>query len=301
MAEILILSARNPAADLLVDAEVTVAIAKQEFGTLEAALPLQEYLEAPSAIGTLSHPLTEIRAELPTRILEDEQTHSAPVWIVGAQPENEWRWSPHRDWHRELQSIFSPYRKLLIFVAQGRKSESNQLILCQPHEVTALHRISPSLLAKPVATLAKLAFSASGTRRKTRTLAAVLCGFICLGIWHGVPSLHQHFLTESSRQIRLYLLQKRLERPTHDWTAWQTQMTKFGTGSRANTQSALVSWHSSGEINSLIEIQRPRKRLPKGCKPGTITNHIRCTMTGRTGATEPEQTTSRSSGVIHEK
>lgn len=280
MAEILILSARNALADCIDDADVMVTVNQTELNSIETAIPLQEFMDSPSAIGSLSHPLTEIQVELPTQILEVAQEQSVAVWIVGVQPENGWLLSPTRDWHRELQNLFKPYGKQLSFVAEGRKADRGILVLCQPHEIKALQSISPQRLAKPLAATANLAFATSPMRRKARELGAVLCGLTCLGIWHGIPELRQHFTEESSKQIRHHLYQKRLERPIHDWAAWQTQVAKFVTGKQANVASVLVSWQPNGSIDSLIEVQRSRKRLPKGCKPGELENQISCTTQG---------------------
>lgn len=47
---------------------------------------------------------------------------------------------------------------------------------------------------------------------------------------------------------------------------WATQINKFGQGNRANLQALHIHWNSNGEVYSFAQLDRDRKRAPKGCK-----------------------------------
>lgn len=47
---------------------------------------------------------------------------------------------------------------------------------------------------------------------------------------------------------------------------WITQVKKFGQNNRSNLRELHIYWSSSGNIHTLAQLDRDRKRVPKGCK-----------------------------------
>lgn len=50
-----------------------------------------------------------------------------------------------------------------------------------------------------------------------------------------------------------------------DWPAWLVQIQKLGKDERANARELAWNWRQTGEVVTLVDLDRPRKRLPKGC------------------------------------
>ncbi|HEX4855818.1 MAG TPA: hypothetical protein VFV28_03355 [Limnobacter sp.] len=63
------------------------------------------------------------------------------------------------------------------------------------------------------------------------------------------------------------------------FSEWIEQLRKFGQENRANLLSINLFWTDKGQIHTQVELDRERKRVPKGCKL-TGTNQAACT-TGR--------------------
>ncbi|WP_370263830.1 hypothetical protein [Limnobacter sp.] len=55
--------------------------------------------------------------------------------------------------------------------------------------------------------------------------------------------------------------------PPIDWAAWRVQVQKFGKNERANVADLAWTWNNAGEVYSIANLNKPRKRLPKGCEP----------------------------------
>jgi hypothetical protein len=49
-------------------------------------------------------------------------------------------------------------------------------------------------------------------------------------------------------------------------THWLEQISKFGTNQRANLTALNVYWNADGEIQTIVNLNRERKRVPKGCE-----------------------------------
>lgn len=47
---------------------------------------------------------------------------------------------------------------------------------------------------------------------------------------------------------------------------WATQIKKFGQNNRSNLRELNIYWSSSGNIHTFAQLDRDRKRVPKGCK-----------------------------------
>lgn len=54
--------------------------------------------------------------------------------------------------------------------------------------------------------------------------------------------------------------------PPPQFNEWAVQMQKFGQDNRANLSSLKIGWTAQGQIHSEVELNRERKRVPKGCK-----------------------------------
>ena len=46
---------------------------------------------------------------------------------------------------------------------------------------------------------------------------------------------------------------------------WSTQISKFGKSDRANLTAMNIYWQHNGQINTTVQLNRERKRVPKGC------------------------------------
>ncbi len=46
---------------------------------------------------------------------------------------------------------------------------------------------------------------------------------------------------------------------------WSAQISKFGKNERANLTSINMHWQDNGQINTTVQLNRERKRVPKGC------------------------------------
>lgn len=46
---------------------------------------------------------------------------------------------------------------------------------------------------------------------------------------------------------------------------WSTQISKFGKGNRANLNALNIHWHGNGQVNTTVQLNGERKRVPKGC------------------------------------
>ncbi|WP_334118310.1 hypothetical protein [Limnobacter sp.] len=46
---------------------------------------------------------------------------------------------------------------------------------------------------------------------------------------------------------------------------WSTQINKFGKGDRANLKALSIQWHGDGHVSTTAQLNRERKRAPKGC------------------------------------
>lgn len=46
---------------------------------------------------------------------------------------------------------------------------------------------------------------------------------------------------------------------------WSTQVSKFGKGNRANLNALDIHWQGNGQVNTTAQLNRERKRVPKGC------------------------------------
>jgi len=56
---------------------------------------------------------------------------------------------------------------------------------------------------------------------------------------------------------------------------WSNQISKFGKGNRANLNALNIHWHGNGHINTTVQLNRERKRVPKGCSLESST-HATC-------------------------
>ena len=60
---------------------------------------------------------------------------------------------------------------------------------------------------------------------------------------------------------------------------WSTQISKFGKNDRANLTAMNIYWQDNGQINTTVQLNRERKRVPKGCALESPT-HATCNTAG---------------------
>ncbi|HEX4844033.1 MAG TPA: hypothetical protein VFV57_10200 [Limnobacter sp.] len=62
-----------------------------------------------------------------------------------------------------------------------------------------------------------------------------------------------------------------------DWQAWIVQLQKLGKDDRANIRSLTWAWTEHGAVHTQVTLERPRKKLPKGCVMSNDNVHAVCT------------------------
>lgn len=189
------------------------------------------------------------------------------VWIQPGQTGVEI--FPCEPWHFELNAVVKEHGKELRFVSKQARTEVPQakpLILGNALEANLLNKHLKSENAKtPMGLVTHLALGLIRTERLMYLSSLSACALICLGVWHFLPVWLNQYISEIQK-AKLTQSEIVLNRPgLADWNAVHEKLQKFGTNSRANLTRVSLSWSEAGEIQPWVEIDRPRKRLPKNC------------------------------------
>ena len=146
------------------------------------------------------------------------------------------------------------------------------LFLASPQEVEHLKgwiRSQKNGTSKRLATvqLCCALWAKPGQQQQKLRLVALVCTALAIAAmqWAHTLQIKNHDMQWKKS------IQEGLERHVEPTSAvsfeeWIAQLRKFGQGNRANLSTLSIHWSNSGKIYTVAQLDRDRKRVPKGCK-----------------------------------
>lgn len=189
--------------------------------------------------------------------------------------------------HLEVLEELKPYGNILTVIACEDNTQwehSPRLVLVNKHESNLIeqwaeHQHTPALnrLQWFLLTL-RLYIQAPAAHQRTRiSWAFFLALTLALYQWSLNSSFEQTESTVRTNIQRIALQPTTQKEAEPDWATWQQQLKRFGDGERANIQQLQFMWTQSTSVYTAVELNKPRKRLPKGCQAlSDESTHIHC-------------------------
>lgn len=105
-----------------------------------------------------------------------------------------------------------------------------------------------------------------GQQQQKLRLVALVCTALAVAAmqWATAQQMRNHDILWK-KSIQEGLERQITSTDTVSFESWFTQIKKFGQGNRANLSSLSIHWSNSGKIYSVAQLDRDRKRAPKGC------------------------------------
>lgn len=178
--------------------------------------------------------------------------------------------------HIDVLNELKAYGNILTVIAcedHAQWENSPRLVLVDKHESNVIeqwaeqqHTPALSRVQWFFLTL-RLYIQAPAAHQRTRLSWACFIA-LTLGLYQW--SLNSSF-EQTENTVRTTMLQPAAQtvQPTQaepDWATWQQQLKRFGDGERANVQHLKFMWTQGPNIYTAVELNKPRKRLPKGCQ-----------------------------------
>lgn len=191
--------------------------------------------------------------------------HLRQVWLSSTS--HSIQVAPYLPWHSDLVKQLSEHGKSIRFVAAQNSIEapaSSAFVQCKTWEALYLIQSQSETDTPPSLTI-KLSRKLIQHDRRFHTALLGLCLTTCFAVWHLLPIWLNYEVDHAKSGWMNRQQQKSLPSTSPDWRGAHEKLHKFGTDNRANLSSITLRWNRTGEIRTLIELNRPRKRLPKGC------------------------------------
>ena len=105
-----------------------------------------------------------------------------------------------------------------------------------------------------------------GQQQQRIRFVAVVCTALAIAIteWGHTRQVKQNEI-HWQKSIQEAIKQKTSDASAVSFEQWSTQIKKFGQNNRANLSELNIHWSSSGNIHTFAQLDRDRKKVPKGC------------------------------------
>lgn len=115
-----------------------------------------------------------------------------------------------------------------------------------------------------------------GTTYQQLRMVAVACtlGTALLLQFHSSQQIRMQE-TQTLQRIQHAVKTAQTNATTLSLDQWSKQISKFGKGDRANLNALNIHWQGDGHVNTFVQLNRERKRVPKGCALESST-HAMC-------------------------
>ncbi|HEX4916465.1 MAG TPA: hypothetical protein VFV43_01070 [Limnobacter sp.] len=242
-------------------------------------MPFTEFRDSALALASLAQGDTTVTIGLPAtpvHHIADKHDH----WVGIADHPKRMISTPHLaahdDWIEACKRMGKTPRMMACKSLDETPDFSHALVRMSYHECAALLRCMSA--EGPVSIGQQLALHAHWyTRPNPRhrpIRIAILSALFTMGITmlatnHSIRAKSEITLTKMSRHATSDHTNKQAQQNAVDWQAWVAQLQKFGKDERANLTSLAWTWNTSGEVHTQVTLERPRKRLPKGCALST--------------------------------
>lgn len=239
----------------------------------EMNMPFAEFVGSATALSSFTLPETRVYLNV-GKADEQKQSTSDRCWVGIEQDPlrlREVQYSPTH--HEQLHDVKSMGKKaLLICTTKAENFErATEVMLLEQQEHQHLKQWLKNQKSGGKAVWCSLRlFAALWTTPETSyrhlRLVAIACtaSAILLMNWNTQDQLKQQAV--QTRQSILDEQSKPTQKTVNvSLTPWSAQINKFGQENRANLQALSIHWDSHGEVHSFAQLERPRKRVPKGC------------------------------------
>lgn len=144
---------------------------------------------------------------------------------------------------------------------------STPLTETQAYEACALFQLNQlKTLERKQAMTRSLLFTVSTFRKRSRALMLTISLLTCLSLWHIAPTWLGSHHTQAQNIALRKITNNEPKNTLPNWSATNKFLSKFGKNNRANLKTIHLYWNTHGDVLTHVKINRPRKRLPKGCQ-----------------------------------
>jgi hypothetical protein len=240
---------------------------------VDQTLSWEEFQGSAIALSSFSFPDTQVALNLP-QSQHNKNGQENGSWVQVESSPTRITYSNYQYWHQQwLQDIAlmgATQIKVVSVKRHGDAYLAPARCLLQRHELTTLQHWAESTEHanswRARLKLAGLWYWKAGRKHQQLRIAlstsAVVIFLTCqLYFQHKQTEQKQQWLITATQSI-----QAETNTPKHPhWNNWQEQLQKFGKEKRANIKSLTVNWNQDTPIHTWVELNKPRKRLPKGC------------------------------------
>lgn len=244
------------------------------------SMPLQEFLGSAIALSSFTQADTRVFYNLtPGNAGQDSNAHSHSA-------EQHWL-GIHEDPLRLLQAV--PGRAQQDIKALRSMGKTPEVVSCaeavQFERATPMMRVSPcekkhlekwlaarregSGMHKTSLGLLKNLWIKADPAYQTLRIVAVCCTVLTLAIAHYLSEYQtRRQLDDFAQQVREALKsgqENSANSVSSAWPEWGLQLGKFGREKRANLNAVQIQWNEDGHVHTQANLNRDRKRVPKGC------------------------------------
>lgn len=248
----------------------------------ESRISVAEFLGSSTALSSFSIPDTTVYLNLDSKP-ENESVSGSLTWVgIKDSPLRLLKVMVTQTHQNQLKEMLSMGKKATVIATQFPEKFDSATRMQQmnireiEHLEKWVHEQKNDLASSlPAARLiARLWASPLASYQKLR-LATATCCLLTLFVMDWSHTRHQRaHENQTSREIQNALQAGANQTTNIPFEQWATQMNKFGKGDRANLNSISVHWNASGQIHTFAQLDRERKRVPKGCQLSTPTQAI---------------------------
>lgn len=254
-------------------AQATLFRKREQTWEEEMHMPFAEFVGSAAALSSFTLPETRVYLNI-GKADEPKQSASDRCWVGIEQDPLRLREVPYNPTHHEqLHDVTSMGKKAVVICTTKAANfeRATEMMLLNPKEHQHLkqwlknHKSEKGAVWCCLRLFAGLWTTPETSYRNLR-LVAIACtaSAILLMNWNT-----QNHLTKQAAQIRQSISDEQ-SKPTQktakvSLTPWSAQINKFGQENRANLQALNIHWDSHGKVHSFAQLERPRKRVPKGC------------------------------------
>lgn len=181
---------------------------------------------------------------------------------------------PERSVHQyQRDALANMGQKITVIATENPSNFARATPMFRVNEIESRHlrqwvKEQKSGTRQHIATLGTLVnlWCKPGTRYQQLRMVAVACtlGTALLLQFHSSQQIRMQE-TQTLQRIQHAVKKTETNATTLSLDQWSNQISKFGKGDRANLNAINIHWQGDGHVNTAVQLNRERKRVPKGC------------------------------------